>query len=101
MKVASRAIGLAIAVVLFVTPLAVAQQPAMPPAPPPAQPAAPPQMFQEDVKAIPPQQGIDVYDVGAVVATAAGLPFKTAICGLGTAFSIVVFAMTFGTKPEV
>jgi len=57
-------------------------------------------MFQEELKPIPVRRGIDVFDVGAVVATGAGFPFKTAICGLGTAFSIIVFAATFGTRPD-
>ena len=84
--------------------LAAAQQPVAPPpatpAPAPAQPVPPPQMFQEDVKGVPPHRGVDVYDVGAVAATAAGFPFKIAICGLGTAFSIITFAATFGTRPD-
>jgi hypothetical protein len=78
--------------------VAAAQQPVAPP--PPAQPAAPPQMFQEDVKAAAPQRGTDIYDVGAVAATAAGFPFKIAICAIGSAFSIITFAATFGTRPD-
>jgi hypothetical protein len=81
-----------------------AQQPPPPPAgpivPAPAQPSAPAQMFQEQVKPAPEPRGVDIYDVGAVVATAAGLPFKTAICGLGTAFSIVFFAATFASRAD-
>ena len=80
-------------------PTAPAPQPAAP-VPAPAQPVPAPQMFQEDVKQVAPQRGIDVYDVGAVVATAAGFPFKIAICGLGTAFSIITFAGTFGSRPD-
>ena len=39
-------------------------------------PVPPPSMFQEEVKEVAPQRGIDVYDVGAVAATGAGFPFK-------------------------
>jgi hypothetical protein len=83
-------------------PLAAAQQPAPPPpiAAPPAQPATPPQMFQEQVKPLPEKTGIDAYDVGAVAATAFGLPFKTGICAMGAAFSIIVFAGTFASRPD-
>jgi len=79
-----------------------AQQPVapQPAAPAPAQPVPPPSMFQEEVKEVAPQRGIDVYDVGAVAATGAGFPFKIAICGLSTAFSIITFAATFGWRPD-
>lgn len=105
MKVAFRAVAVGMLLSLAwagpLAPLAAAQQPAQQPvAPPPAQPSAPPQMFQEDVKVIPPRQGIDVYDVGAVAATAVGLPFKVAICGLGVALGIVTFAATFASRPD-
>ena len=83
--------------------LAAAQQPVAPPAQtaPPAQPAAPPQMFQEDVKPVaPPQRGIDIYDVGAVAATAFAFPFKAAICAIGIGFGTATFAGTFGTRPD-
>jgi hypothetical protein len=58
-------------------------------------------MFQEDVKPVaPPPRGIDAYDVGAVAATAFGFPFKAAICALGSAFAIVTFAGTFGSRSD-
>ena len=80
-------------------PFAAAQQPATPPAP--AQPSAPPQMFQEEIKPVTPQpRGVDVYDVGAVAATAFGFPFKAAICAIGSAFGVATFAATFGTRPD-
>jgi hypothetical protein len=105
MNVVFRAVAVSVMLSLAwagpLAPLAAAQQPVAPPvAPPPAQPAAPPQMFQEDVKPAPAERGIDVYDVGAAVATAAGLPFKIALCGLGTAFSIITFAGTFASRPD-
>jgi hypothetical protein len=109
MSLASRAVAVAVLLSLALAgplaPLAVAQQPAAPPPPavappPPAQPAAPPQMFQEEVKAIPTRQGVDVYDVGAVAATALGLPFKAALCGLGAALGFVAFAATFASRPD-
>jgi hypothetical protein len=106
MKVVFRAVAVSLMLSLAwagpLAPLAVAQQPVaqQPLAPPPAQPAAPPQMFQEDVRPAPVQRGYDAYDVGAVAATALGLPFKVALCGIGTAFSIVTFAGTFASRPD-
>jgi hypothetical protein len=100
MKVVFRAVAVSVMLSLAwagpLAPLAAAQQPVAPP----AQPVAPPQMFQEDVKPAPPQRGIDAYDVGAVAATALGFPFKVALCGLGTAFSIITFAATFASRPD-
>lgn len=101
MKVAFRTVAVSVMLSLAwagpLAPLAAAQQPA---APPPAQPTTPPQMFQEEVKPTAEQRGIDGYDVGAVVATGLGLPFKLGLCALGGAFSIIVFAMTFGSRPD-
>src|SRR5712692_5326739 len=105
MKVVFRAVAVSVMLSLAsagpLAPLAAAQQPIaqQPLAPPPAQPAVPPQMFQEDVRPAPVQRGYDAYDVGAVAATALGLPFKVALCGLGTAFSIITFAATFASRP--
>src|SRR4051812_30525558 len=101
MKVVIRAVAVSVMLSLAwagpLAPLAVAQQPS---APPPAQPSAPPQMFQEEVKVLPPPRGMDAYDVGAVAVTALGMPFKVALCGLGTAFSIITFAGTFASRPD-
>ena len=102
MRVVIRAVAVSVMLSLAgagpLASLAAAQQPV---APPPAQPTAPPQMFQEDVKPVPPpQRGVDSYDVGAVAATAFGFPFKAAICAIGTGFGIVTFAGTFGTRPD-
>jgi hypothetical protein len=100
MKVVFRAVAVSVMLSLAwagpLAPLAAAQQPVAPP----AQPVAPPQMFQEDVKPAPPQQGIDAYDVGAVAATALGFPFKVALCGLGVAFGIITFAATFASRAD-
>jgi hypothetical protein len=109
MRVVFRAVAVLVMLVLAgsgpLVSIARAQQPVAPPpaqpsAPPPAQPSAPPQMFQEEVKQTPPQRGFDIYDAGALVATAAGFPFKAAICGMGTAFGIVFFAGTFGSRAD-
>lgn len=111
MKVAFRAVAVFVMLSLAwagpLAPLAAAQQPVAPPAvvpppvaAPPAQPSAPPTMFQEQLKPLPERQGIDAYDVGAVAATAFGLPFKAGICALGAAFSIVVFSGTFASRPD-
>lgn len=102
MKVASRAV----AVVLLVAwagplvPLAAAQQPAAPASPMPVQVSTTPQTFQEEAKAPSQKRGIDGYDVGAVAATALGLPFKAGICAMGGAFSIIVFAASWGARPD-
>ncbi len=102
MKVALRAVAVSVMLSLAwagpLAPLAVAQQPAAPPAA--AQPAPPPQMLQQEVKPTPGPREIDAYDVGAVVFTALGLPFKAGLCALGGAFSIIVFGMTFGSRPD-
>ncbi len=103
MKVGFRAVAVGLLLALAwagpLARLASAQQPAAPPpAPSTATPA--PQMFQEDVKPLPEKTGVDIYDVGAVAATVAGLPFKVALCGLGHAFAIVVHGMTFGSRPD-
>ena len=105
MKVAFRAVALFVVLALAwagpLAPLAAAQQPTAPPTQPaPAQPPAPPQMYQEDVKPMPEARGTDVYDVGAVALTAAGLPFKAAICALGFAFGGIVFAASFAARPD-
>jgi hypothetical protein len=110
MKVAYRAVAVFVVLSLAyagpLAPLAGAQQPAPPPAqvpapgPMPAQPAQPPQMFQEEVKPLPQRKGIDGYDVGAVAATALGFPFKVGLCALGTAFSVITFAATWGARPD-
>ena len=101
MRVVFRAVAVSVMLSLAwagpLAPLAMAQQPA---APAPAQPAAPPQMFQEDVKSAPTQRGIDAYDVGAVAATAAGMPLKAVLCGLGVSFGVITFAATFGSRPD-
>jgi len=109
MKVVIRAVAVVVMLALAwagpLAPLAIAQQPAapveaQPAAPPPAQATPPPQMFQEEPKPVPARRGVDIYDVGAVAATGAAFPFRVALCGLGTAFSIVIFAMTFGSRPD-
>ena len=106
MKVAFRAVAVSALLSMAwagpFAPLAIAQQ--QPAAPPveaaPAQLVAPPQMFQEQVKPTPPRRGVDFWDVGAVALTGFGLPFKTAICGLGVAFSTIVFAGSFAARPD-
>ena len=105
MKVAFRAVAVSVLLSLAwagpLAPLAMAQQPAAPPVvievtPPP--PAAPPPMYQVEMP--PPRRGIDGYDVGAVVMTALGFPFKGAICAMGFAFSTIVFAGSFAARPD-
>jgi hypothetical protein len=100
MKVVFRAVSVSVMLSLAwagpLAPLAAAQQPVVPT----VQPVAPPQMFQDDVKPAPPQQGIDVYEVGAAAATGFGLPFKVALCGLGVAFGIITFALTFASRAD-
>ena len=107
MKVALRAVAVSLMLSLVwagpLAPLALAQAPAPAPAAPaaPAQPVpAPPTMFQDQVKPTPERRGIDAYDVGAVAATALGLPFKLGICGLGAALGIITFAGTFASRPD-
>ena len=112
MKVAFRALATSVMLALAwagpLAPLAHAQQPSAttPPAAPapstpaPAQPAPPTAMFQEQVRPAPEPRKTDVYDVGAVAATAFGMPFKAAICALGFATSVVVAAGTFGARPD-
>jgi hypothetical protein len=119
MKVAFRAVAVSVMLSLAwagpLAPLALGQQPSAPVevaqapvAPPPAQtppPApAPPgtnwQMFQEQMKAPPEKKGTDAYDVGAVAATALGLPFKAGLCALGAALGIATFAGTFAARPD-
>lgn len=114
MKVAFRAVAVSVMLSLAwagpLAPLAAAQQPPPatpapavppPPPPPPSPPGAPPQMFQEDVKAVPPARGgVDVYDVGAVAATALGLPLKAAICAFGVSVGGIIFAATFASRPD-
>ena len=98
MRVAFRAVTVCLVLVLALTgplaPFASAQQPTAPP------PAQPPQMFQEDVKPLPPREGTDIYDVGAVIATAAGFPPKAALCALGVAVGMAAFALTFSARPD-
>ena len=105
MKVAFRAVAISVVLSLAwagpLARLATAQQPTPPPAEAaPAQSAAPPQMLQEQAKPTPQRRGIDPYDVGAVAMTALGFPFKGAICGLGVAFSTIVFAGSFAARPD-
>jgi hypothetical protein len=57
-------------------------------------------MFQEDVKPLPPREGLDVYDVGAVAATAASFPPKIALCVLGGVLGFLALASTFGTRAD-
>ena len=94
MKVAFRAVAVVLMLTLAgpLVSLASAQQPAAPP--------PPPQMFQEDVKPLPPREGTDIYDVGAVAATAAGFPAKAGLCALGAVLGMVAFAVTFASRPD-
>jgi hypothetical protein len=103
MKVACRAVAICL-VLAFVwmgplAPFASAQQPVAP-APAPAQPSTQPQMFQEDVKPLPPREGMDIYDYGAIAATAAAFPPKAALCVLGSVAGFVAFAATFGARAD-
>ena len=106
MKVAFRAVAVSVVLSLAwagpLAPLAMAQQPSAPPVivvtPPP--PVGPPPMYQEQVELPPPRRGIDGYDVGAVAMTAFGFPFKIAICGIGFAAHIIVFAGSFAARPD-
>jgi hypothetical protein len=106
MKVAFRAVAVSVVLSLAwagpLAPLATAQQPAAPPVivVTPPQPVAPPPMYQEQVLPPPPQRGVDGYDVGAVAMTAFGFPFKIAICGIGFAAHIIVFAASFAARPD-
>jgi hypothetical protein len=105
MNVAFRAVAVAVLLSLAgagpLAPLAAAQQPTIPPAQPaPAPPPAPLQMYPEQVKPTQEGRGTDVYDVGAVALTAAGLPFKAAICALGFAFGGIVFMSSFAARPD-
>jgi hypothetical protein len=115
MKVAFRAVALSLLLSVAsagpMAPLALAQQPPVavdvaqttPPAAsttPPVQSTAPTAMFQEQVRVVPEHRGTDAYDVGAVAATAFGLPFKGFICGLGIGLGIVIAAGTFGARPD-
>ena len=111
MKVVFRAVAVSVMLSLAwagpLAPLATAQQPVTPQpvaqqtvAPPPAVPATPPQMFQEDVRPAPERRGTDAYDVGAVAATAFGLPLKAALCGLGAVLGVVTFVGTFAARPD-
>ena len=107
MKVAFRAVAVSVVLSLAwagpLAPLAMAQQPAAPPVivVTPPQPAAPPPVYQEQVMVSPPPRpGIDGYDVGAVAMTAFGFPFKIAICGIGFAAHIIVFAASFAARPD-
>ena len=82
----------------------MAQQPAPPAEAAPAQSAAPPppdrDAFLKGLQTFQQRRGIDAYDVGAVAMTALGFPFKTAICGIGVAFSTIVFAGSFAARPD-
>lgn len=114
MKVAFRAVAVSVMLSLAwagpLAPLAAAQQPpagvdvAQTTTPAGPSPSTPPAgstaMFQEQVRPVPEPRGTDAYDVGAVAATALGLPFKGFVCGLGIGFSAVVFAGTFGARPD-
>ena len=96
MRVAFRAVAVCLVLALAwggpLAPFASAQPTTAPP--------APPQMFQEDVKPLPPREGPDVYDVGAVVATAAGMPAKAGLCALGVVVGAIAFAVTFAARPD-
>jgi hypothetical protein len=107
MKVAFRAVAVSVVLSLAwagpLAPLATAQQPATPPVivvtPPP--PVAPPPVYPEQVMVSPPPPaGIDAFDVGAVAMTAFGFPFKIAVCGIGFAAHIIVFAASFAARPD-
>jgi hypothetical protein len=106
MKVAFRAVAVSVVLSLAwagpLAPLATAQQPAAPPVivVAPSQPGAPPPMYEEQMLPPPPQRGVDGYDVGAVAMTAFGFPFKIAICGIGFAAHIIVFAASFAARPD-
>ncbi len=114
MKLAYRAVAvfamLSLAWTGSLAPLAMAQQPqagvevaqTTPSAPAPSTSTPPAQgaMFQEQIRPVPEPRGTDVYDVGAVAATALGFPFKAFICGMGAGFSIVTFAASFGARPD-
>ena len=102
MKVAFRSVAMLLSLAWagpFV-PLAAAQQPAAQAPLMSVQASTTPQPFQEEAKPMPQKRGIDGYDVGAVATTALGLPFKIGICGIGTAFSIIAFAATWGARPD-
>ena len=104
MKLGFRAVAVGLLLALAwagpLAPLAAAQQPAAPPPAQSAPPATPPQMFQEDVKPLPPRTGTDIYDVGATVATVVSFPAKIALCGLGVALGMIAFGSTFSARPD-
>jgi len=106
MKVAFRAVAVSVVLSLAwagpLAPLATAQQPAAPPVivVTPPQPVAAPSVYQEQVVLPPPRRGVDGYDVGAVAMTALGFPFKIAVCGIGFAAHIIVFAGSFAARPD-
>ena len=97
MKVMFRAVAVSLVLALAWTgplaPLASAQQPAAPP-------ATQPQMFQEDVKPLPPREGSDFYDMAAVAATAGGFPPKAALCALAGVLGFLAFAATFAARAD-
>ena len=101
MKVAFRAVAVFVLLSLAwagpLAPLAAAQQPTAPP----AQPApAPAQMYPEQVKPTEEGRSTDAYDAGAVVLTAAGLPFKAAICVVGFVMGAVIMGASFAARPD-
>ena len=108
MKVTFRAVAVSVMLSLAwagpLAPLALAQGPVTsqpaPSAPAPATPSTNWQMFEEKMKAPPQKTGPDAYDVGAVAATAVGLPFKVGLCALGAALGIATFAGTLAARPD-
>jgi hypothetical protein len=108
MRVAFRAVAVSVMLSLAwagpLAPFAMAQQPATPPAESvaqaPVQPPAQPTMFQEEVKPVPTQRGTDVYDVASYAITAAGLPIKVALCGLGISLGLITLGVTFASRPD-
>ncbi len=80
-----------IAVMLLgpIPPGALAQQPGQPSQPDPTQ-----DVVKEDGQT---WRGVDGYDVGAGVLTVLRLPFNVALCAVGSATGIALFALTLGS----
>ena len=105
MKLASRILTVAVALVMLATgplaPLAAAQQPAQTP-PPPAQPMAQPEA--------PPPQDLPeqeshlgqstAYNVGAGIANVFYIPGKALLCGVGGATGIFILMISLGSAPR-
>jgi hypothetical protein len=82
-------------------PLAGAQAPAQPV---PAQPAviAPvPPPPSEEIRIAPQPRRPDAYDVGAGVVTVLKTPFNVALCAIGGAVGVALFAITFGSGYDI